>query len=250
MGQTAVFALGFLPFMLILGGFAIMGSVMFLVKLSANDMTEILLAMGTIWLVTIVVLIFVSNVCMSISPVQERFHVSHGNRNYTSNEIQERFHVSQSVDIQAFNTAEEAICDMMASTISYIRNDAGPQGQSAITVAIQQAITNAGGPVTQCPPIAATDATSETELDERLTRMENSLNGLVAPEAKRTFAATQCTEPFSDAGSRLASIQQTIKSLQSQYLDPIQQKQRDLQCGRLSECERKKGATVALQQGK
>ena len=238
MGQTAVFALGFLPFMLILGGFAIMGSVMFLVKLSANDMTEILLAMGTIWLVTIVVLIFVSNVCMSISPVQERFTALQASQ------------ASQSVDIQAFNTAEEAICDMMASTISYIRNDAGPQGPSAITVAIQQAIANAGGPVTQCPPIAATDATSETELDERLTRMERSLNGLVEPEAKKTFAATQCTESFVDQGGRLEAIQQTIKTLQSQYLDPIQQKQRDLQCGRLSECERKKGATAGVQQGK
>jgi energy-coupling factor transporter transmembrane protein EcfT len=250
MGQTAVFALGFLPFMLILGGFAIMGAIMFLVKLTANDMTEILLAMGTIWLVTIVVLIFVSNVCMSISPVQERFHVSHGNRNYTSNEIQERFTALQPVDIQAFNTAEEAVCEMIASTISYIRNDAGPQGPDAITSAIQQSIANAGGPVSQCPTIAVTDATSEQELDERLTRMENSLTGLVEPEAKKTFAATQCTEGFVDQGSRLAAIQQTIKSLQTQYLDPIQQKQRDLQCGRLSDCERKKGAAMGFQQGK
>lgn len=217
--------------MLILGGFAIMGTIMFLVKLTATDMTEILLAMGTIWLVTIVVLIFVSNVCMSISPVQERFTAS-------------------SVDIQAFNTAEEAVCEMMASTISYIRNDAGPQGPDAITSAIQQSIANAGGPVSQCPPIAVNDTTSEQELDERLTRMENSLNGLVEPEAKKTFAATQCTEGFADQGSRLAAIQQTIQSLQSQYLDPIQQKQRDLQCGRLSDCERKKGAAMGFQQGK
>lgn len=246
MGQTTVFALGFLPFMLILGGFLIMGAVLFLMKLTANDMTEILLAMGTIWLVIIIVLIFVSNVCMSISPIQERFYASH-----ISNEIQEHFYDSSTVDIQAFNTAEESVCEMMATVISYIRNDASQQSPDAITEAIQQAITNAGGPITRCPsqPVV-TETTSEKELDERLTRMENSLNGLIKPGVQKPFAAIQCTEGFTDIGSRLAAVQQTIKTLQSQYLDPIQQKQRDLQCGRISDCERKKGMTTIVQQGK
>ena len=210
-----------------------MGAVLFLMKLTANDMTEILLAMGTIWLVVIIVLIFVSNVCMSISPIQERFYDS------------------STVDIQAFNTAEESVCEMMATAISYIRNDASQQGPDAITGAIQQAITNAGGPITRCPsqPVV-TETTSEKELDERLTRMENSLNGLIKPGVQKPFAAIQCTEGFADIGSRLAAVQQTIKTLQSQYLDPIQQKQRDLQCGRLSDCERKKGITTIVQQGK
>ena len=210
-----------------------MGSILFLMKLTANDMTEILLAMGTIWLVVVVVLIFVSNVCMSISPVQERFTDT-----------------SSTVDVQAFNTAEEAVCEMMATAVSYIRNDVIQQGPDAITEAIQQAITNAG-PVSRCPPHpAVTETTSEKELEERLTRMENSLNGLVDPGVQKTFAATQCTEGFADMGSRLAAVQQTIKTLQSQYLDPIQQKQRDLQCGRLSDCERKKGMINSVQQGK
>lgn len=246
-----VFVIGTLPFLLILGAFIVTGVFFFVVQLTPADITEILLAMGTIWLVVILVLVFVSNVCMSISPV-ERFTDISGQETI----VQEFF--------DAFNKAETTVCSLIADTVTFIKNDVGKKGQddpSANEDAINDAVSNVDGPITVCP--AAGTPTSVDDVDDRLSRMKRTLDQFIETEFKKTYdKAMKCdsesfighiVEPFDDAQdkfadfvSRLQDIQTKIGFLTSQYLNPIQQKQKDLKSGKASDCDKQKGAKSSV----
>ena len=253
--DLAVFSIGMIPFLLILGAFIVMGAFFLLERMTANDITEILIAMGTIWLVVMLVLIFVTQICMSISP-RERF---------ASDETP----VQQFFD--AFAKAESDVCTMTTAVVTFIKNEVGKPGQDDPSLndkAVQKAVNKVDGPITACPP--APQPTTVDDINDRLTRMENTLNQLIAPELKHTYDVVFDTkdcfrdflgtktrmhviEPFDDTQDefvkltgRLQGIQGTIFSLTSQYLGPIQQKQKDLQGGKASDCDKKKGSKSSV----
>ena len=152
-----------------------MGAFFLLGRMTADDVTEILIAMGTIWLVVMVVLIFVTQICMSISP-REMFAGQ-------ETPIQEFF--------DAFAKAETDVCTMTADIVQFIMNDVGKPGQddpSLNTAAIQKAVSKVDGPITVCPP--APQPTTVDDINDRLTRMEQTLNQLIEPELKHTYEVT------------------------------------------------------------
>ncbi len=214
---------------------------------------EILLTMGTIWLVVILVLLFVSNVCMSISPV-ERFMDASGQ-----------------LFFEDLKKTETAVCKLIADVTIFIKNDNGQKGLDDPSLndrSINDAVSKVDGPITTCPP---TD--EPTDINERLTRMEHTLAQFIDPQLKAAYEKSmKCSsegfmvpasarrrrrglEPFLDLNLnldlndpvyRLKEIEHTIHNLTVQYLAPIQQKQKDLQSGKVSDCDKQKGSKTAV----
>jgi len=245
----ALFSIGAIPYLLIFGALVFTSVFFFFTKLSLEDFAEIIAAMGTIWLVIILVLLFVSRVCMSISPV-------------------EHFADMES-DVEK---TEAAVCKLITDVRNFITADIGQPGQddpSLITAAMQKAVDAVNGPITIC--ISGSDSTDKTNnqdnpdktdnlsIDDRLTRMEQTLNQLVEPQLKLAYDKSMTCEGFesdsmdsvsetveSKQKERLTAIQATMDMLKKRYLDPLDQKQADLKAGQLSDCEKRKGANTAI----
>jgi hypothetical protein len=228
--ELALFSIGALPYLLILGALVLMSVFFFLTKLTMEDMTEILVAMGTIWLVVILVLLFISHVCMSISPVEQ--------------------FADADFDIEG---TEAAVCKLITDVRNFITSDIGQPGQadpSLITAAMQKAIDAVKGPITTCPeaPASAPAPSDPAIIEDRLARMERTLEQLVEPQFKYTYDKAMTCEGFASGTpqERLTAIQATIATLKARYLDPLDQKQADLQAGHLSDCEKRKAANTAI----
>jgi hypothetical protein len=224
------FAIGFLPFMII--GIAFIGAIMVLIpsKLSVEDITEIVIGMGTIWLTVIFVIIFMLVFCVNISPIERFTDTPSSSKSF----------------LESLAKTEEAVCALMKETNDFIQGDVGQAGidnPSLVTQAQAAALSSANAPTTVCPSSVA--PTMETAND-RLSRMEVTLSAFVEPEFVKTFKSTQTCEGFEDVESRLKKIQDTIRRLTGKYLDPIRQKKTELQSGILSDCDRKKGAATAV----
>jgi len=261
--DLGVFALGWLQF-IILGSGIVLCLVVFVLfrifsKLSEEDLTEIVQSMAIIWLIVMVVLIFMRLVCYRISPI-ERF---------VSSDINE-----------AILSTEAEVCDLVDRVNEFIESDLGQRGQDdprLLAGAKHDALMRAGGPVTRCPPmpLLLNEVTEEQdhvdqdkedqdqdkkdkkekidqEINDRLSRMERTLSSLVEPQFKSTYdISMRCnTEGFTSdqlsPAERLVKIKETMVRLRSQYLTPIQQKQADLQKGILSDCDKKRGASAAI----
>jgi hypothetical protein len=238
----ALFSIGALPYLLMFGALVFTSVFFFLTKLSLEDFSEIIAAMGTIWLVIILVLLFVSRVCMSISPV-EHFTTS-------------------SIDVDLEKT-EAAVCKLIQDVRNFITADIGQPGQddpSLITAAMQKAVDSVNGPITICltesiDKADKADKTDNLSIDDRLARMERTLDQLVEPQLKLAYDKAMTCEGFADSETvdpvpkqkeRLAAIQATMDMLKKRYLDPLDKKQADLKAGHLSDCEKRKGANTAI----
>lgn len=224
---------GLLPYLLIGGALLITGAFLVLSNLTAAVVTELLVAMGTIWLVVMLVLMLVTRVCMNISPV-ERFT-----------------DISDQAFLDDFTKAEADICTMLDDVSQFIKNTFGKRGQdnpALPAAAFQAAVAAAKGPTTVCPP---QEPPTMVDVDERLDRMERTLLLVIEPQFKTTYdTSVTCNEGFADLSlsltSRLQQLRATIDLMNSKYLRPIQQKQKDLQSGRVSDCDKKRGAKTAI----
>jgi hypothetical protein len=215
---------GLLPFIImLLGGIVILVAYV-LQRLTADDIAEILLSAGTIWLVVIAVMVFVGLVCAGI-------------------QVREGFDSVKMADIESL---EKEVCALVASSDSYIMNDVGQPGQDdpAVLAAAKQKARGSA-------PITACDLTS-TQMEDRISRIENTLKNFTGPQLKKTYdTVIPCKEGFEPASlsSRLKKIKDTIATQKSNLLSPIQQKEADVKAGKLSECEKKKGANAAIAGG-
>lgn len=230
--ELALFSIGALPYLLIFGAMVFVSVFFFLTKLTIEDFTEILVAMGTIWLVVILVLLFISHVCMSISPVEQ--------------------FADADFDIEG---TEAAVCKLIDDVRNFITADIGQPGQadpSLITAAMQKAIDAVKGPITNCPgdsaPAPASAPSDPAMINDRLSRMERTLEQLVEPQFKYTYDKSMTCEGFVSGTpqERLTAIQATIAMFKKRYLDPLDQKKADLQAGHLSDCEKRKAANTAI----
>jgi len=221
---------GLLPFGLIFTALVLTGMYFVFSKLTAEIVTEVLIAMGTIWLVVMLVLVFVTHICMKITPV-EHF-------------------TDTSVFMADFTKAETTVCSMMGDLLQFIKNDAGKKGvdNPAIpTATLQLLIDGAGGPVTTCPSPTDSLLTSDI-IDDRLSRMERTLERVIEPYFKSTYDKSMSCEGFDSPlpSDRLKKVEALIRQLTVKYLTPIQKKQADLQKGIASDCDKKRGSKAAV----
>jgi len=178
---------------------------------------EILLAMGAIWLVVMTVLMFMSRFCIEIRPIE------------------------QFLDKDEVTKTEAAVCKLKEHVRTFVASELGQPGQddpSLITRAM-----DVGAPTIDCTggPLL---------LEERLTRMERTLNELAEPVLKKAYDRTMTCEGFEDAypdpDLRLKNIQAKLYTLTKKYLDPLLQNQSDLKKGIVSDCNKRRAANAAV----
>jgi hypothetical protein len=235
--DTALFSIGFLPFILIAAAFTSMASILLFTNLTANDVTEILIAMGAIWLTVISIMFFVSRVCGRISP-REGF----------SNEEKEAAKNPIELFTESFLDTEKQVCELVVRNDTFIKSNLGAKGNDDPSLVID-AQNNARGniPMVVCPPLPLGDPDN---IEDRLTRMEKTLNKFTGVQLKKTydkiFDTSECfknqEETFIEWLNRLKAIQDTLNSQKGQYLIPIDEKQKELKSGQASDCDKQKGA--------
>lgn len=159
--------------------------------------------------------------------------------------------------------AEVAVCKYITRADKYISGDVGPAGKkdpSLVTAAEQKA--REGVNLVLCSDGAPAEVDSSgdlTELDSRLARLESTLAGFTGVVFKHSYDETvPCKEGFAavpqvpsaaDLTKRLDAVRATIKEQQTKYLDPMDQKTKDLQAGKASDCDKKNGAKLAASGG-
>jgi len=215
---------GFLPFLLLAAAMIVLVVVYMFRRLSIEDITEIAVSVGTIWLVVIAVLLFVSLACASIQ-------VSEGFDDISLNDVV---------------ALEKQVCALMTSSESYILNDVGQPGQdNPAVLAAAQTAARGTAPLPMC-------VLDPKELENRVSRMENALKNFTGPQLKKTYDKTvPCTEGFVPAvtgslSDRMQAIKTTIAEQQTKYEVPIQKKTTDVKAGILSTCEKNKAAAAAV----
>ena len=242
--EIGLLSIGMLPFaVLAIAGLA-MGLGFIGSKFSAEDISEIVLSVGTIGLIVFAVLIFVTRMCVKISPV-EHFDPTSAPTDTPQQLL---------VDITA---TEADVCKLITRTDKFIQSDIGKPGHDnpdLVTAAQQQARQAVGGQITDCDaywPDLSGDAALQ-EADNRLTRMEMTLKSLTGPELEKTYDRAVKCEGFAgsldlaDLRRRLDVIHDTIGFQQQKYLKPIDDKNAALQRGEASDCDKKRGSKVAV----
>ena len=229
--------IGFLPFIFVAAAMLVMGIATVVMKVPAEAIAELVLSVGTIAAIVIGILLFISHVCLNLR-VTERFE-------------------DVAISLDAIRAAEAEVCKLVVETNNYIQSDIGQAGSdnpSLVTAAQQKAAAAAAatGPILGCPLPAADEG---LQPEERLDRMDRTLDKLVEPELKRACAkAGVCNtnEGFDSAPAtasplqtRLDAIVIKIKTINALYLAPMKQKQADLQSGKASDSDKQKGAAAA-----
>lgn len=228
---------GFAPFAIVVTAGIIVGILYAMSRLSLDMMSDVMESIIIIGLGITVIVIIVNLFCLNIRPY-------------------ERFDGGSDL-FAGITQAEKDVCDLMTRADGFIQSDVGPPGQDnpgLVTTAQANARTAAGGPVVDCSAatldVSGDAATNEAE--NRIARLETTLNGFTAPVFQKAYKASNtCEESFDDPAVRLDDLQKRLATIQSlitqqrqNYLKPIDDKNAAMQRGELSDCDRQKGATV------
>jgi hypothetical protein len=159
--------------------------------------------------------------------------------------------------------AEVAVCKYITQADQFISGDVGPAGKKDPSlVSAAEAKAREGVNLVLCSDGAPVDASDDlVTLESRIERLESTLSGFTGAVFKHSYDETvPCKEGFADAAAvtepdpvdlerRLAAIRTMINDQKTKYLDPINQKTADLQAGKASDCDKKRGATLAAKGG-
>lgn len=260
---------GFLPFVILIVAGA--GTIVLLAlgRIAIRDVVEIMDAVIVIVLVLTVVVIIVNLLCLNIRPV-EHFEEDEKVKK-TGNEFLDL--------LNQITLTERASCTLMTRADQFIQNDVGHEGiadPTRITEAQQQARNTAGGPIVDCSAAAMEDISTNTmtilqtvatdeslnEAENRIARLETTLNSFTAPIFQKALNASNTCEGFAlkhlfsdvegfdgtaklkDLQKRLSSIQRIIETQKRSYLKPIDDKTAAMQRGEVSDCDRQKGSAT------
>jgi hypothetical protein len=205
---------GFLPF-LVIGSALIITYALFVLNatMASEIMSEILVAMGAIWLIVVSVLVFMRFFCMDIHPTE---HFTDFEKELTK--------------------TEATVCTLKEEVRKFVASEIGQSGQDDPSL-IAKAM-DVGAPLSDCK--------QELPLNERFARMERTL--VFAEQVlKRTYAKVMTCEGLEDYVNnqeRLKAIQAKVYSLTKMYLDPLLQNQSDLQKGIISDCNKRRAAAA------
>ena len=157
--------------------------------------------------------------------------------------------------------AEETVCKYITRADQFIKGNVGPASKkdpSLVTAAEEKARTGVnmvlcsdGAPANVGAPGAVPDL---GDLENRIARLESTLSGFTGVVFKHSYDTTvPCQEGFADVAAdleqRLAAVRQIITDQQEKYLGPIDQKTKDLQAGKVSDCDKRRGAKLAASGG-
>jgi hypothetical protein len=257
--QVNLLILGFLPAMMAVLAGLILVAMIVAQKITPDVTQEFLKSAGAILLILTVVLLVISRVCMNIQPI-ERF-ADHSAKK-KEDPVQELY--------TGIIAAEKDVCKLMTRVDHFIQGDVGHPGikdPTLVSEAQQNARTAAGGPLVECSHqllIPTPDASGKyvssvfEKANEHLERLERTLTGFIEPELQRTYENTViCKEPFQDGKppsitklqQKLQKIQKTLQEQHTKWLDPVDEKTAALQRGKLSDCDKRRGAATQNKRG-
>ena len=265
--------LGLLPFGLILGAGLLTALLTMSSKMSAEDYQEIVTNVIVILMIVSVVSILACLLCYRIRPVESFvagiIDISAAEHRQVTDPVQDLW--------TAVGATEKEVCKLIKQTDTYIQNGLGPKDKdvpSLVSAAQQDARADAGGPITDCSetwPTTVMDVSAQTldmtmaQLDDRITRMETTLKGFSSPVLEKAYKSTvECsTESFGDYApiesfvatsiqalqERLKAVQDAINYQEKKLIGGMNRKMKDLQSGRASDCDKQRGAKVAMAGG-
>lgn len=242
--------IGFAPFGIILLGVAVLGIFYFTGRLDEKTLENVLMGLltvvGSIWIIAIVLRM----ICLNIVPY-EKFEDASGSSD------------SMATLLIGIADAEAKACSLITRTNKFIKagqGHAGQQNPDLVTQAQQAALSAAGGDIVDCGASWPADISGEaalTEADNRMSRLETTLNGFTGPTFLKTYNKTVPCPPIeSFAGEakptlkslnkRLVAINALMQTQEQKYLKPIDQKTEQLKKGQASDCDKKQGAQTAM----
>ncbi len=248
-----------------------LAGVYLLSKITREDQKFIGKSFAVVAGIVFVVMVFIGTVCMNIRPT-EQFEDMHS-ADPTEAESQKLLAEEQTsikALLSGIGAAEVATCKLITRVDNFIKGDVGKPGlddPTLVTQAQQKARDIAGGPIQTCPPEDSADidiVSSIDDADNRMARLENTLNSFTGPKLKATYNKTvPCAgaEGFVDAvgageptpldkikalQKRLEVVQSIITNQQTQYLKPIDDKTAALQRGEVSDCDKGRGMKTGI----
>ena len=255
-GEATTSLVGLLPFAIILAAAAAVFVLFVGGKLSADDLSQVLISVLVILSGVVVVMLFIGSLCLNIRP-RENF-VDGSSEGVTTDPLTQLW-----ADIA---TAEKTACGYITRTDKFIQSDLGEPGNDnpdLVTQAQQDARTKAGGPITDCTSGEWDSVVPNTaDATNRITRLETTVNGLTAPVFQQAYQAQNTCESFrdfaletfqddsSDASvisalqQRLTVVNTTITTQQQKFLKPIDDKTAALNRGETSDCDKQRGANA------
>jgi hypothetical protein len=156
--------------------------------------------------------------------------------------------------------AEEAVCKYITRADQFIKGGVGPAGKkdpSLVSAAEEKAREGVNLVLCSDDAPAAAPAPTLEDLENRIARLESTLSGFTGVVFKHSYDTTvPCQEGFavtqptaSELEQRLAAVRQAITDQQEKYLGPIDQKTKDLQAGKVSDCDKRRGAKLSAAGG-
>ncbi len=247
--------IGLLPVILVLAAAVLAGAVFAGERFVAGggDVGGIAVSIVTIVVVTAIVLIYVTRVSAAIRPTEQFADVSAAAATAAVDPV-----TTLLADITA---TEKEVCDLITRSDKFIQGDVGKAGQDnpALVVQAQQEARDAvGAPITDCSASWPVDVSGTAALDEaanRIQRMEATVKSFTGPELQKTYNRTvPCQEEFADGApydvsglqARLDAVRSEIQTQQTKLLKPIDDKNAALQRGEVSDCDKRRGAKVAV----
>ena len=185
----APYAFGVLPYLLILGAATATGFLFLLSRLTLEDASEIIVAMVTIWLAVMLVLVFVSQFCLNIRPME----------------------LFEDAGISALETE---VCTVLKNIEEYVK---GKYGQKAIDnpSLVTKSMYLTGN---DCKP-------GSGSVDDRIQAMERALGLLLEQPLQQATIALECDPPEVQnpriQKGRLDRIKKQLEFYKKTYLEPL-----------------------------
>jgi hypothetical protein len=243
-------ALPLIPFLILAAAAIVLGILYLFRRLTVQDMVEVAISVGTILITMVVILLLMSQLCLNIRPVEQ---FTDGSAVAT---LPDDFQ-SLLADI---TESESIICKLIAKADDMIKGTVPPLGSpdpEAVAAAQQKAREAVGAPLVACTDSPWESPTTETaalqQIDERLTRMEATVQQFTGPQINTAYTKLTTCEGFEDAATlttqqqRLLNVRTAIQQ-QEEWLQKIQDKSDAMQRGEMSDCDRQKGAASATTQ--
>lgn len=164
--------------------------------------------------------------------------------------------------------AEVDVCKYITRADQFIKSDVGPAGTtdpSLVTAAeakaregVNMVLCSDGVPAASGLDPSADELAIRTDLENRIARLESTVAGLTGVVFKRAYDETvPCKEGFvaasvpsvADLQERVNAVRAVVADQKTKYLDPIDQKTADLQAGRASDCDKRRGAKLSAAGG-
>jgi hypothetical protein len=194
-----------IPGIVVVAAVVIVAGVALLMRLNEESVMELMFSVAIILLGVVFTLAIVGSVCMNIHPY-ERF-----DNPVVAGKAGEAGEAKPAVDsmeklVADVTTTEADVCKYLTRSDQLIQNNVGPPGQNdpnLVAVAIQDARSNAKGPLTECSSSGSIDKTPPDPfaLSVRIAKMGRSVGLYTGPTILNAFDKLDTCKTGSGSGS-------------------------------------------------